>query len=247
MLGDYLELGDDRVEVRYIESHAGFAEQTFHALDAALRRLSEYFCLRKPFPRVRAILAPDRSEFDRLVLNLLHVSIETPSNPGRIAQPQKTDMVFLSPPAYKQHSKYEYNPGMFRRLVFHELTHVFEEYLTPDMETIPRWWSEGLAAYLSGQWKHENDLGFREPVLQAMEKQAVPKLVQIEADTSLAYDFGWTMVKFIENAKGKETVSRIVKETTDGDVFRTLGEGVDNFQRKWKNWLLGSENGIKWA
>ena len=60
---------------------------------------------------------PDRSEFDRLVTDLLGVEIEKPSNSGRIAQPQKTDIVFLSPSAFEQHSKYEYVLNDFRRMI----------------------------------------------------------------------------------------------------------------------------------
>ena len=54
MLGDYLQPGDDRVEVRNIEAHAGFGEQTFYALAGGLGKLSEHFCLTEPFPRVKA-------------------------------------------------------------------------------------------------------------------------------------------------------------------------------------------------
>jgi len=245
MLANYLQFGDDHVEVRYIKSHRRFAKLTFNALKKALQELSEYFRLTEPFPHVRAILAPDRAEFDRLVINLLRVNIETPSHPGRIAQPQKTDIVFLSPPAYKQHSKWEYNLGMFRRLAFHELTHVFEEYLRPDLENVPWWCGEGLAVYLSGQWKHDDDLGWREPVLESIKKRTVPDLAEIGADRSLVYDFAWTVVKFIADTRGQEILSRIVRECAEpGDVFRILGEGVDAFERNWKNWLLGGSNRI---
>jgi len=246
MLNNYLRFGDDRIEVRYVKSHGRFAKQAFNALKNASQELSEFFRLTAALPHVRAVLAPDRAEFDRLVINLLHIDIEIPSHPGRIAQPQKTDIVFLSPPAYKQHSKWEYNPGMFARLAFHELTHVFEEYLRPDLENVPWWCGEGLAVYLSGQWKHDDDLGWRDPILESIEKRTVPDLREIAADRSLVYDFAWTVVKFIADTRGREMLSRIVRESTDsGDAFRILGEGVDTFERKWKNWLVGGENGIK--
>jgi len=75
-----------------------------------------------------------------------------------MAQPQRTDLVVLSPSAYEQHSIFRYFLDEYRRLLFHEMTHMFEEYLAPAsaMEAVPRWWSEGLAVYLSGQWKYDD-------------------------------------------------------------------------------------------
>lgn len=236
MLDNYLMLSKDNIEVRYIEGGEASAEETFIALKEALVFLSKYFCLKESFPKIRAILVPNRSEYERLVINLLGVDIEIPSNPYRIAQPQGTDLVFLSPSAYKYHSAYKYNPDEYKRLVFHELTHVFEEYLTPDMETSPRWWSEGLAVYLSGQWKYENDV--REPVLKGIKEKLIPDIGEIQVNIELSYDWGWTMVMFIENTYGKEMILKIVRECDNGNIFGILGE---NFEKRWNEWLL--ENG----
>lgn len=238
MIDNYLTLRRHNIEVRYIEGDEASAEETFIVLKKALVFLSKYFCLRDPFPPIRAILVPNRSEYDRLVINLLGVDIEIPSNPGRIAQPQKTDIVFLSPCAYKDHSIYEYNPDEYRRLVFHELTHVFEEYLTPDMETTPRWWSEGLATYLSEQWRYDDEI--RQPVLKGVKEKCIPDIEIIEASRKLCYDWGWTIVMFIENIYGKEMILKIVRECDNGNVFGILGEDCKNFEQKWKKWLLES-------
>jgi len=175
MVDSYLKLRKHSIEVRFVEGDKDFAEETLAILEDAIVSLSKYFCLKKTLPPIRAILVPNRSEYERLVINLLGVDIEIPSNPARIAQPQKTDIVFLSPSGYKDHSIYEYNPAEYRRLVFHELTHVFEEYLTPDIETTPNWWSEGLAIYLSGQM-YENEL--REPVLKGIKERHILILKQ---------------------------------------------------------------------
>jgi hypothetical protein len=241
MLDRYLKLGDERVEVRYVKTDRKFAEETLVILRRAIVALSGYFDLTTVFPRVRAILVPDRSEFDRLVADLLGVDIEKPSNPGRVAQPQKTDIVFLSPPAFKQHSTYEYEPDDFRRMIWHELVHVFEEYLTPDIETTTRWWSEGIAVYLSDQWRHESQFGFREPAIKSIRDKSVPDISKIQESIPLAYDFGWTIVKFIEDMKGKRVIARVVKEVRNGEIFPALGEEVYSFQKQWKAWLLSSK------
>jgi len=245
MLDDYLLLHDDRIKVRYIHGDAPFAKQTLIALQKAVGFLTRYFNLDTSFPSMRAILAPRRNEFDRLVAELLRVEIERPSHPARMAQPQRTDLVMLSPSAYEQHSVFEYCSDEYRRLLAHEVTHMFEEYLAPNMETPPRWWSEGLAVYLSGQWQHEDQYEFRQPVLQGLERRSIPDVQEIPNSLKLCYDWGWTMVMFIEKTYGRETILRIVCDCDNGDVFGMFGEDIDIFQRKWKEWLLAESGAIK--
>lgn len=238
MLDDYLALVGDKIEVRYMDKDRPFAEETFVMLEKAVDSLTRYFDLKAPFPVVRAILVPNRDEFDRLVADLLEVEIEKPSPPSRMAQPQRTDLVVLSPSAYKQHSTFEYSPDEYKRLLFHEVTHIFEEHLAPNMETQPRWWSEGLAAYLSGQWKHEDQYRFRQPVLQALKTGRIPDIREIESCIEFCYDWGWTIVMFIEKTYGRECILQTVTECDNGDVFGILGENTTTFQRNWKKWLL---------
>lgn len=237
-------LSRDDIEVRYVKGDNAFAEETFIALKESLIFLSEYFCLKEPLPPIRAILVPNRCEYDRLVINLLGVDIEIPSNPARVAQTQKTDLVFLSPSAYKDHSTYKYNPDEYRRLVFHELTHVFEEYLTPDIETTPRWWGEGLAAYFSGQWKYEDQFKFRQPVLKGFKEKLIPDIEEIQVNVELSYDWGWTIVMFIEDSYGKGMILKIVRECDNGNIFGILGEDFKNFEKRWKEWLFENEKSI---
>jgi hypothetical protein len=184
---------------------------------------------------VRAVLVTGRSEFDRLVPGWLGVPIETPSNPARVAQPQRTDLVLLSPSAYAAHSVYKYVPDEFRRLLARELVHMMEEFLSPDIETSPRWWGEGLAVYLSGQWLNEDD--FRTPAFDGVARGEIPTFQQIATERKLAYAWGWTVVRFIESVYGKGMIRRIVKECADGDVFAIIGEDVATMEKRWREWL----------
>lgn len=239
MLNNYMDVHSGNIEVRYTGADRRYAEDTFAVLSEAYASLKEYFLMGEPSPTtIRAILVPTRSEYDRLVVELLGIDIEVPSNPGRVAQPQKTDIVFLSPSAYHQHSTYSYDAAEYRRLVVHELVHVFEEHLSPDIEAAPRWWSEGLAAYLSGQWRHADQFRFRQPVLDGIELGRVPSISEIQADVQLCYAWGWTIIMFIEKVYGSDTVARIVKECRDGDVLATLGEDPRVFEKEWQRWLL---------
>ncbi len=239
MLDGYIEVRSGNIEVRYTGADRRYAEVTLAVLSEAYAFLEECFSIGQPLPTpVRAILGPSRSEYDRLVVHLLGVDIEVPSNPGRLAQPQRTDIVFLSPSAYQQHSTYSYDADEYRRLVVHELVHVLEEHLSPDIEAAPRWWSEGLAAYLSGQWRHADQFRFRQPVIDGIRLGRVPSISEIQADVELCYAWGWTIVMFIEKVFGGATIARIVRQCRDGDVLATLGEDPHTFEKEWQRWLL---------
>ena len=218
-----------------MEGENKYAHDAYVTLGDVLSTITAYFNFSESFPKVRVVLVPDRKEFDRLVRELLHVEIEYPSDPARIAQPQRTYMVVLSPSAYERHSIFRYIPDDFRRLLIHELVHMVEEYLSPNIEALPRWWSEGLAVYLSKQWQYED--GFRKPVLEAIKENKIPQITQIRTDRNLAYDWGWTIVRFIENVYGREIILKIVKQCADGDILSLLNEKIDRLDLQWRNWL----------
>ncbi len=241
MLDNYLWFSKDYIEVGYTRKDIAFVEETYNALKKACISLSLYFRLKEKFPSIRAVIVPGRNEFDRLVKELLKVDIETPSRPGRIAQTQRTDLVILSPSAYKKDSIYEYCPDEYGRLLFHELTHIFEEFLSPEIEVQQRWWGEGLAIYLSEQWKYEDE--FRELVLKGLKNKQIPKFKEIQEDVRLSYQWGWTIVKYIEELYTPGMIVRIVKECEDGDVFNILGKDIKGFEKDWKIWLTKKEKG----
>lgn len=240
MLKYYSFFNKDNIMVGYIEKDRSFVEYTYTVLKEAFAFLSEYFHIKEDFPAIRAILVPDRREYDHLVEHLLNVEIEKPSRPSRIAQVQRTEMVFLSPRAYQMDSIYEYSPEEYRRLIFHESTHVVEEYLSPDIEAVTRWWGEGLAVYLSDQWKYEDE--FRKPALEGIHKGNIPGIEEIKKDVKMSYIWGWTIVKYIEEHYSKDMIVKIVKECEDGDVFSIIGQPIEDFEEKWKESLKRNSN-----
>lgn len=238
MLDNYLSLQSGRIEVRYTCGDENHARDTMLSLHQACDLLDRYFAPPEAVSMLRAILVPTRKEYERLVVNLLGVQIEIPSNPGRLAQPQKTDLVLLSPSAYAKHSTYVYRRGEYRRLVAHETVHIYEEHLSPDIEKSPLWWGEGLAVYLSGQWRHDDQFRFRQPVVQGVTDGAMPRLERVFQDRALAYDWGWTLVMFIEDVFGSGMVVRAVRECSDGDILAALGQEGKRFELRWREWLL---------
>jgi hypothetical protein len=239
LLKAYSVLESEAVVVRYVKNDQVSAEETKTALTAALPVITGYFELQSPLPRLTAILVPSRDEYDRLVLDLLGVDIEIPSNPARIAQPQRTDLVLLSPSAYEKHSAFTFSRSSYRRLLTHELVHIVEEHLSPDIELLPQWWSEGLAVYLSGQWRWEES--FRQPPIDGIEAGQIPPISKIEASRKLGYEWGWTIIRHIDEQHGQSTVVRIVTECANGDVFATLGTKKELFESEWKTALVRRE------
>ena len=235
MLEGYLWFNDENIKVVFTEKDKKFVEKTSIGLKKAIKFLSEYFLLEKSFPPIRAILVPNREEYDRLVKDLLRIDIEKPSQPSRIAQTQRTDLILLAPSAYSTDSIFEYSAKEYERLISHETTHIFEEYLSPNIEALPRWWSEGLAVYLSKQWKHEDD--FRAPVLEGLRSEKIIEFKEIHKNVKLSYQWGWTIVKYINYCYGRKMILNIVANCVNGDVFKIIGETIGNFERGWKKYL----------
>jgi len=238
MLENYSSIGGRELAVFFTGCDRSRARETLEHLERAVEELSLYFEVQKP-KGLRAILATDRKEYERLVVNLLGVDIEIPSNPGRIAQPQKKDLVFLAPSAYEEDSTYKYDPAEFGRLVFHETTHLFEELLSPNIELVPCWWSEGMAVYLSEQWKYFDQLNFRKPVLKGLIEARIPDFEEVNRRVDLSYDWGWTMVMFLEHTRGRDTICKAVLQCSRGNILETLGITRGDFESEWKSWLRG--------
>jgi hypothetical protein len=45
---------------------------------------------------------------------------------------------------------------------------------------------------------------------------------------------------FIENTFGKEMILRIVRECDNGNILGITGEEPQDFEKKWKMWLLSN-------
>ena len=237
ILSGYSTLTNISVEVRCIPGEETSANIVLDSLSSGMDRVTGYFGL-SSFPFVQAVLVPDRSEFDRLVRELLKVRIEIPSHPARIAQVQRTQMVLLSPLAYPSESAFTYEENTFRMLVIHEFVHMVEEHISPDIEASPRWWGEGLAVYLSGQWLY--DESFRKPVAEMVSKGNVPSLESVLSGGVSPYDWGWTLVRFMEDRFSAAEVARVVRECKDGDVISMLGIEPPDFEAMWHEWIYRS-------
>jgi hypothetical protein len=236
---DYRVLQQDSMTLEVVPEDQAFVAATLDGMLKGAALLTEYFGLHGRFPSVRTILVPDRGEFDRCVAEVLRIQIEVPSHPARIGLPQGTNLVLLSPRAYVPGTNL-HSPEGYERLIGHELTHIVEELLSPDIEALPRWWSEGLAMHLSGDWLEEaahvreGVAAGRIPALAEMQDGAVT-----DVSVRLCYQWGWSVVRCIESARGRTAIRRVVERCADGDVLATLDEDPVAFERGWREWLVG--------
>jgi hypothetical protein len=239
----YESIGRGRAAVEHLPVDLDFAQAALDAIRDAMHALEAHFGLGEDALSVRCILAPDRAEFDRCVRDVLGVEIESPSHLARVGMHQRNDLVLLSPRACDPRFAV-YSPDGFKRLVFHEVVHIMEEHLSPDIEAVARWWSEGLAIYLSDQWREPRET---QRVLEAIEEGRVPSMAEMGGDSAwgsraarLPYVWGWTIVMYVEQVHGRDTVRRAVKDCADGDVPRALGVEPDRFECAWRSWLVAA-------
>ena len=237
----YHSLVDGSIVVEYAEKDLSYAREALDYVSDAILILDGYFDCADQLPPIRTTLVPNRSEFDRCVRDVLGVEIEVPSSPVRIGQPQRNELVLLSPRAYEKEF-HTYSPEDFRKLVLHEMTHVVEEHLSPNIEALPRWWSEGLGLFLSQHWKEELT-----HVLEAIGLKRIPSIADMQdgavTDPSvrLCYRWGWTIVAHIHVVRGRDAVVKVVRECEDGDVFGTLGSQPEALEAEWRRWLFAMD------
>lgn len=227
---------DENVVVVY--NNDEFTKETLENAKICINKLHKEFLVEGYIFKnnINIYLAPNRNEFEYLILNILKINIKMPTSKGRIAQPQKTDLILLCPSAYETDSIYKYNSEEYKRLLMHEMVHMFHEHLSADMEHIARWFSEGIAVYLSKQYKYEDE--FNRSVMDGVSNNKIPKISDIIDDVMLSYDWGWTLVKYINDTYGFNMILNIMRNCGSSDIIGFMKEDKVEFEEKWREWLL---------
>jgi leucyl aminopeptidase (aminopeptidase T) len=94
--------------------------------------------------------------------------------------------------------------------------------------------------HLSGDWVDELSHVVKEtaagriPALAEMQDGAVA-----DVSVRLCYQWGWTVVRYIETSRGQAAIPRVVEQCADGDVLATLDEDPVSLERAWREWLVG--------
>lgn len=137
----------------------------------------------------------------------------------------------------------------FRRVIRHELVHVFtfnklarvmRDYRKPPDRLPPLWFTEGLAEFWSGEADHQHEMMIRD----AIASNALVPLEDIDRiyGTYLMYKQGESVCRFIAEKWGDEYLLRLIedfwKETYfDKLIERTLKIPYRKFGEDWEAWL----------
>jgi peptidase MA superfamily protein/WD40 repeat protein len=141
------------------------------------------------------------------------------------------------------------NLGRFRRVVRHELVHVFtynkvlrvmrDHRRIPD-RFLPLWFTEGLAEYWSGKPDHQHDMVLRDAVYT---NYLVPVETMYRINGSFVmYKQGEAICEFIAERYGDERILDLLESVWVDRDFRVvletaLGVSYSDFAAEWQDWI----------
>ncbi|MBC8044332.1 MAG: PD40 domain-containing protein, partial [Rhizobacter sp.] len=137
------------------------------------------------------------------------------------------------------------NLTQFKRVIRHELVHVFQyaktirvlkDHRQPPDRTLPLWLTEGHAEYWSGEVDTQSEMVIRDAV---MNNYIVPlSQMQYIYGTYLMYKEGESICKFIAEKYGEEKILQLYdnfwKSSNFDDVLKlTIGKTAEEFDKEW--------------
>lgn len=141
------------------------------------------------------------------------------------------------------------NINMFRKVIFHELIHVFmhskvyyvnKEHSRFEGTYPPLWFIEGLAEYWSSEWDAQAEMIIRDAVLN---NYVVPlsQIYQIQG-SYMMYKEGQAILQYIAGTYGEEKILLMLEEiwkySKFSDVFKdVMGETYEEFDVEWIYYL----------
>jgi hypothetical protein len=115
----------------------------------------------------------------------------------------------------------------------HELAHCISLRVNSSIANNPRWLWEAVALYENNEWVDPRTL----PYVQAGN---FPTLAQLNSDFSSGrqiYEVGFVLGEFIVATWGRSGLVRLIQ--ANGDIDRTLGLTVAQFEQRWSVFVLG--------
>jgi len=164
------------------------------------------FELSKP---VNIFLAHSVESFENLTGNIV------PHWGEGVADPTQSLIVVKSPSVSK-------NIERFPKLIRHELVHILMGQTLDYPQTIPRWFTEGIAIYFSG----DEEFTGGEAISKALLTDSIIPLDEIDnvlkfqsAKARLAYEESYSFTMFLEKQLGDGTLVKLVRELRTGKSF----------------------------
>ena len=117
-------------------------------------------------------------------------------------------------------------------VAIHEFTHNVTLHLNPSAGNNPVWLWESVAVYEAGQYVSPVNV----PYLAARQFPTLAQLNERNGPYSV-YDVGYTLGEFIIQRWGWTGMRALI--TAHGDTSQALGLSVADFERDWRNFVIG--------
>lgn len=239
MLESYRYVQNENITVYYIGNDMRFVVEVKEGILYAYKELENYFHLIDKGFSIRAIIAMNRREYNYISKMILKLRGNNESKKSQVSITSKNDLLILSPFAYEEESTYTYDEYKLKKVIYSQVVHIFNEFLSLNPEASSTWFGQGIAIYLSKLWNEEN---INKEIKKAIKEDMIPSLKMIQENKSLYKTWGWTIVRYIEDVYGKETINEIIRKYDVDDIFNILKCSIDDFQVQWKTWLKDENN-----
>jgi hypothetical protein len=196
----------------HLERMAGYAESAYQHVSSELR----YDLVQK----IPLILFQTSSEFQQQ--NVIPGAAQ--ENVGAFAEPTRHRIVMpMDEP-----------PDLLYRLIIHELTHQFDYEIIPASlvrQSTPLWVHEGLADYMTGQWRPLDLMSVRDAAIADI----IPKMSKLDGYSDVGgarmiYNLGHAIFEFIESRWGKEGLRQYLFSLRKS----VIGGGEDAYEEAFK-------------
>jgi hypothetical protein len=125
-----------------------------------------------------------------------------------------------------------------RRLLAHELVHVFHAQRNPSPDFVDvsgiDWFVEGLAALASGQLEDETRLSAR----QALESGAGPARLASAWSGKHRYGVSGSLVAYLERELGRARLGELLGATSLEELLALIGMDEEELLGRWRGWVL---------
>jgi hypothetical protein len=196
----------------HLERMAGYAESAYQHVSSELR----YDLVQK----IPLILFQTSSEFQQQ--NVIPGAAQ--ENVGAFAEPTRHRIVMpMDEP-----------PDLLYRLIVHELTHQFDYEIIPASlvrQSTPLWIHEGLADYMTGQWRPLDLMSVRDAAVADI----IPKMSKLDGYSEVGgarmiYNLGHAIFEFVESRWGKEGLRQYLFSLRKS----VIGGGEDAYEEAFK-------------
>lgn len=159
-----------------------------------------------------------------------------------VASGTGSELALLAPAAWKteacEHDAAD--AGHLRRLLAHELTHVFhgQHNPRPDFDGLDAiaWFAEGLAVHVSGQL----DAGELASPREAVERGLAPAELATAWSGKYRYGVCGSLVRFVDSRLGRAKLLGLLAATSEGELLAAIGLDEGELLEAWRRSVVAA-------